>query len=594
VGLEAREVELALCELLAALWQDEGWRRAWAAAGEAVVGRCPLRRLLAEARLPLAYGDPGSNRKYFRNFGRLAVQATMLQDETRTGSYHRAILRNRADFEGKVVMDVGSGTGMLAFFAIQAGAAKVYCVEASPMAEVISELAAANGWAGRVVVVNRVLQEIRDEVPERVDCITHETLGNFLFAERGIETVLVARQRFLKPGGRLFPAAATFCVAPFEDGRAYQARVVKASNLWSCRDFYGVDLSPVEPRARREMFARPLSDQFHPDQLRADAQTQVFDFRTLQPEQVLDFALPLAFTARATCVLHGLAGWFEVHFEGSTCDVLLSTSPWDTLTHWWMTRLMLPEPLAVNEGQRIGGSLDFAACEGNTYRCRLLLEAGGVCREASGMDLAEGDVAHRAPQHRTQQLGPHARVQLVDWPATRASPTAPEALVEDPLRGAKLAAAQSEAAAGAATRAGGAMPGREYGAQLRVGGRPFMLVDAPELCKQLTAPASALVLVGSLGGTLLLEPQQAPGSCLVELSTQGAVVQPRCWLPLEGALEHMRCFLLEHQPANSPEALGEEQIKAMSQQRLAGTYSMMKRARAAFQARARGGLPGRA
>merc|ERR1719229_978386 len=114
-------------------------------------------------------------------------------------------------------MDVGSGTGALAFFALQAGAAKVYCVEASRMAGVIEQLAAENGWSDRIVIVNMVLQEIRDEVPEQVDVITHETLGTFLFAERGIETVLAARQRFLKPGGKLYPAAADFCLAPFED-----------------------------------------------------------------------------------------------------------------------------------------------------------------------------------------------------------------------------------------------------------------------------------------------------------------------------------------------------------------------------------------
>lgn len=43
------------------------------------------------------------------------------QDVTRTGTYHAAITENRADFEGKAVMDVGAGSGILSLFAAQVG-----------------------------------------------------------------------------------------------------------------------------------------------------------------------------------------------------------------------------------------------------------------------------------------------------------------------------------------------------------------------------------------------------------------------------------------------------------------------------------------
>lgn len=43
----------------------------------------------------------------------------------RTAAYHEAILGNVSDFENKTVMDVGAGSGILSFFASQAGARRV-------------------------------------------------------------------------------------------------------------------------------------------------------------------------------------------------------------------------------------------------------------------------------------------------------------------------------------------------------------------------------------------------------------------------------------------------------------------------------------
>lgn len=59
----------------------------------------------------------------------------MLQDYVRTSTYQRAVLTNSEDFRDKIVLDVGAGSGILSFFAVQAGARRVYAVEASSMAQ---------------------------------------------------------------------------------------------------------------------------------------------------------------------------------------------------------------------------------------------------------------------------------------------------------------------------------------------------------------------------------------------------------------------------------------------------------------------------
>lgn len=97
--------------------------------------------------------DPSSAEQYFQFYSLLSQQQNMLQDYVRTGTYQRAILTNTLDFRDKVVLDVGAGSGILSFFAVQAGARRVYAVEASSVAKHCESLVAANRLAGRIVVL---------------------------------------------------------------------------------------------------------------------------------------------------------------------------------------------------------------------------------------------------------------------------------------------------------------------------------------------------------------------------------------------------------------------------------------------------------
>lgn len=83
----------------------------------------------------------------------------MIQDSARTEAYKNAILSNRTLFEGKIVLDVGSGTGILAIFCAQAKASKVYAVEASKMAEIASKLVDENHFS-KIIDVSTISQLI--------------------------------------------------------------------------------------------------------------------------------------------------------------------------------------------------------------------------------------------------------------------------------------------------------------------------------------------------------------------------------------------------------------------------------------------------
>jgi precorrin-6B methylase 2 len=144
-------------------------------------------------------------------------QQNMMQDTVRTGAYQAAILSNASDFEGKVVMDVGTGSGILAYFAVKAGARKVYAIEASNVADRAARLLAANGLSDRITVIKSKVEEVVLPEGEKVDVIISEPMGFMLIHERMLESYIIARQMFLKPGGRMFPTTGTIFAAPFTD-----------------------------------------------------------------------------------------------------------------------------------------------------------------------------------------------------------------------------------------------------------------------------------------------------------------------------------------------------------------------------------------
>ena len=66
---------------------------------------------------------------YVDSYAHFGIHEEMIKDTVRTESYKNAIMRNKHLFEGKVVLDVGCGTGILSIFAARAGARHVYAVD---------------------------------------------------------------------------------------------------------------------------------------------------------------------------------------------------------------------------------------------------------------------------------------------------------------------------------------------------------------------------------------------------------------------------------------------------------------------------------
>ena len=145
--------------------------------------------------------------------------ARMLHDDRRTGEYLAAL--GQAVRPGDVVLDIGTGSGVLAIAAARAGARHVYAVEASDIAEVAERVFAVNDMADRITLVAGWSRQI--ELPEPPDLLVSEVIGNEPFEEEILETTLDARCRLLKPGARRAPNALTLFARPLAPGFRIEA-----------------------------------------------------------------------------------------------------------------------------------------------------------------------------------------------------------------------------------------------------------------------------------------------------------------------------------------------------------------------------------
>jgi histone-arginine methyltransferase CARM1 len=321
------------------------------------------------------------DKTYFFYYALLSHQQNMLMDSVRTTAYHTAITQNVADFAGKVVLDVGAGTGILSFFAAQAGARKVYAVEASNMAEHAETLIKANGLQSVIKVVKGKIEEI--QLPEKVDVIISEPMGVLLVHERMMETFIIARDRFLKPAGatvkpnQMFPSTGSIYIAPFSDV-GLLADAIGKIDFWENKQFYGVDLSSLYEAAAVGQVSQAVIGAVDPKSLLAAPSLQEFDFTKVTVEGMREFTIPLSFTATATGLMHGIAGWFDVIFMGSELTKQLTTSPSNDTTHWYQMRFILNRPFAVNRGQRVTGTLHFEANDQRSHNLHLKLKLEGT------------------------------------------------------------------------------------------------------------------------------------------------------------------------------------------------------------------------
>ena len=231
-----------------------------------------------------------------------------LIDQPRLDAFRRAIAEVVKPDD--IVLDLGSGTGILGLFACRAGAARVYALDDSGLTQLEREIFSSNGFVGRAICIKGL--STRVTLPELADVVVGDLIGRFGFDGGIVQYFADARHRLMKAGGRMIPSRIDLCVAP-----------VEAPNIWQEVDFW--KRSPEGFNLERAYLIATNTGhptKYQPQQILAEPAVIATIDLTRDSEPALSGKVTTIVRRGAT--LHGIGAWFAAELSPS---VSMTNSP---------------------------------------------------------------------------------------------------------------------------------------------------------------------------------------------------------------------------------------------------------------------------
>ncbi len=220
---------------------------------------------------------------------------SMMQDSVRISAYQAAIKAQVRP--GDLVLDLGAGTGIMTFLALEAGAHRVIAIDENPALRMIEQVACENGYRDRITCLQG--DSLKIHLPEKVDVMIYDIRGILPLCGNNLRVLQDATQRFLKPGGRLIPQRDTLFAAPIENAKTY-------AQIQGWRNGFGkTDFSLVSAWAANQITGTSIEPRHLLAPGAALAHLDYQDLRSFSLHMKNRYSV----TRPGTC--HGLGAWFE-------------------------------------------------------------------------------------------------------------------------------------------------------------------------------------------------------------------------------------------------------------------------------------------
>jgi predicted RNA methylase len=253
----------------------------------------------------------------------------MMNDSVRNDGYDKALGSALKSKKG-TVLEIGTGSGLLALMAARHGAAQVTTCEAVPsIAKKAKNIIQQNGYADRIRVFEGLSTNLAGghEIPERFDVLVTEIFDDGLLGEGAFKSIRHAKEHLLKAGAQIIPARCRVMAMGIESKEIFQNYNVstasgfdlRAFNEFTVRDYVGIHLDKMAYRA-----------------LTLPTSIFTFDFNNLPTKESKPIDMPVTQSGD----LHAIAYWFELYLDE---DTVVSSGPGLAKLSSWKQAVQLVE-----------------------------------------------------------------------------------------------------------------------------------------------------------------------------------------------------------------------------------------------------------